>query len=189
MKKFIVVKTGREVKLGDDIVVHAHKRTEEEEFDFVSKTALTENLLNTFIKKGLIKVVELNRKEEEFKTNYKECFQSNLFEKTLKNIAEKAGWKVEKLDNILGRLYNVNPWGVIQFLLKELAIELDKKYPDHINDSKTIFAISPQDGRIHKIEKAHIKSYKAFPAFRTIEDAKVACGIVRCFLKDIFSNA
>ena len=73
-------------------------------------------------------------------------------------------------------------------VLREIAIELDKKYDNHINNSEKIYAISPQDGRIHEVDKSHIKNYKAFPAFRNIEDAKIACSLVKNHLKSIFGD-
>ena len=69
------------------------------------------------------------------------------------------------------------------------VISLDKKYDNHINKSEKIYVISPQDGRIHEINKKTVKNYKAFPAFRSIEDAKIACSLIREHLKSIFSNA
>ena len=44
------------------------------------------------------------------------------------------------------------------------------------------------DGRITKANKAHIKNYRNFAAFRTVEDAKTACSIVRDILKELFKN-
>lgn len=111
-----------------------------------------------------------------------------LWNVVLCNICQKTGWSEKKLDNILTTLSDLNPWATLQYILKEIALELDKKYENHINDSEKIFAISPQDGRIHEVDKAHIKCYRAFPAFRTVEDAKFACRIVKKPLKEIFTN-
>ena len=107
---------------------------------------------------------------------------------TLTNLLKKTGWKFDKLNGILSTINSVNPWAVTQIVLREIAIELDKKYKDHINKSEEIYAISPQDGRIHKINKKTIKNYRAFPAFRNVEDAKIACSLVRENLKSIFAN-
>lgn len=106
----------------------------------------------------------------------------------LTKIADRMGWKVEKLDGYLGTLASINFSAVFSIILKEIAIELDKKYDDHINESEKIFVISVLDGRIHEVAKAHIKNYRNFAAFRTIDDAKTACRITKRFLKDMFSN-
>ena len=73
-------------------------------------------------------------------------------------------------------------------VLREIAIELDKKYEDHIENSPEIYVISMLDGKIAKANKAHIKNYRNFAAFRTIEDAKIACRIVKPILKEMFKN-
>ena len=113
---------------------------------------------------------------------------NKIWNNAIESLAKKTNWKKEKLSNILNTLHIANPWAATQMVLREIAIELDKKYDDHINKSEKIYAISPQDGRIHEINKKTIKSYKAFPAFRSIEDAKIACSLIREHLKIIFSN-
>ena len=84
------------------------------------------------------------------------------------------------LKELLKRLIKVNP-----NTRKDLII----KYKDHINDSEKIFAITAQDGKIHEICKESIKSYRAFPAFRSVEDAKIAYSITKELLKNTFKNA
>lgn len=44
------------------------------------------------------------------------------------------------------------------------------------------------DGRITKANKAHIKNYRNFAAFRSVSDAKIACSIVRDVLKEMFKS-
>lgn len=73
-------------------------------------------------------------------------------------------------------------------LLREVAIELDKKYEDHINNCKELYIISSMDGRIHKVPRAYIKNFRNFAAFRTKEDAKTACRILRSELKEMFKS-
>ena len=181
MKKFFHAQNGKEVKLGD-VVEFTHKKvTPFGNVISILTTTLNEKTLNLLIKKGEIKVVD---EEKETCKNYGE-----LWSIVVTNIINKTEWKIEKLDTILATLEKVNPWAVTQIFLKEIAIELDKKYKDHINDSEHIFVVSPQDGRIHELDKSYIKSYKAFPAFRTIEDAKIACYLMRNNLKEIFNNA
>lgn len=114
---------------------------------------------------------------------------NKIWNDAIRSLAEKTNWKKEKLLNILATLHLVNPWAVTQMVLREIAIELDKKYNNTINKSEKIYAISPQDGRIHEVDKSYIKNYKAFPAFRNIEDAKIACSLVKNHLKSIFEDA
>lgn len=106
----------------------------------------------------------------------------------IQKIAERLGWKIEKVYNYLNSVDTILPAAAFSMVLREVAIELDKKYEDHIEKSPEIYVISIFDGRITKANKAHIKSYRNFAAFRTIEDAKIACRITRDILKEMFKS-
>ena len=176
MKKFIVVKNGKEINFGDKILITKSVNTPLG-ITIVRKVAIvTKELMDKLIKDGKVNVVE----EKDI---------NKIWNNAIENLTKKTNWKEEKLLNILNTLHLANPWAATQMVLREIAIELDKKYDDHINKSEKIYVISPQDGRIHEINKKTIKNYKAFPAFRSIEDAKIACSLIREHLKSIFSNA
>lgn len=106
----------------------------------------------------------------------------------IQKIAEKLGWKVEKVYNYLNSVDTILPAAAFSMVLREIAIELDKKYEDHIEKSPEIYVISMLDGRITKANKAHIKNYRNFAAFRSVSDAKIACSIVRDILKEMFKS-
>lgn len=106
----------------------------------------------------------------------------------INRIADRMGWKPQKVERILNTTAEMLPMAAFNIMVREIAIALDAKYPDHINKSEKIFTISPLDGRIHEICKAHIKNYRNFAAFRTIEDAKLACSILREPLKEMFKS-
>lgn len=106
----------------------------------------------------------------------------------IQKIADKLGWNIEKVYNYLNNVDAILPAAAFSMVLREIAIELDKKYEDHIEKSPEIYVISMLDGRITKANKAHIKNYRNFAAFRTIDDAKIACSIVRDVLKEMFKS-
>ena len=106
----------------------------------------------------------------------------------IEKIAKKKGWKLEKLYNFLNGIDELSEVAAFSIVLREVAIEIDKKYKDHIQDSPKIYVISLFDGRITEANKAHIKNYRNFAAFRTIEDAKIACKIVSPLLKELFKD-
>ena len=106
----------------------------------------------------------------------------------IQKIADKLGWKIEKVYNYLNSVDAILPAAAFSMVLREIAIELDKKYEDHIEKSPEIYVISMFDGRITKANKAHIKNYRNFAAFRTIEDAKIACRITKDILKEMFKS-
>lgn len=103
-------------------------------------------------------------------------------------LAEKLGWKPVKMAGFLDSLYKLSPAATFSLLLREIAIELDNKYEDHINKCETLYIISMFDGRIHKVPRAYIKNFRNFAAFRTEEDAKRACSILRDELKEMFAS-
>jgi hypothetical protein len=103
-------------------------------------------------------------------------------------VAAKKGWSLEKTTGWLNSISAINNAAAFTIVLKEIAIELDKKYEDHIENSPRIFVISTLDGRIIEINKAKVKNFRNFAAFRTLEDAKLACKILRGPLKAMFSS-
>lgn len=105
-----------------------------------------------------------------------------------KNIADRLGWHMSKVKNFIGMTFDCNIAAGFSILLKEVAIELDKKYKDHINNCEELYIISTMDGRIHKVPRAHIKNFRNFAAFRTEEDAKIACRILKAPLKEMFKS-
>lgn len=108
----------------------------------------------------------------------------------INELAKKKGWKPEKVAGYLDSIIELSPVAAFNIMLREVAVWLDKKYEDHIENSEKIYVISFLDGRIHEVCKAHIKNYRNFAAFRTIEDAKFACNLLRESLKVMFkSNA
>ena len=177
MKKFIVTSNGKEIKIGDVITVTEVIKTPFTVAKIDTTIKVTEEMLPILIKEGKVTAVEENG-----------CDIFKIWANAWKNLCNKANVTSEKMSSILDILEDANHWVVVQLLLKEIAIELDKKYNNHINNSEKIYAISPQDGRIHEIDKSHIKNYKAFPAFRNIEDAKIACHLVKNHLKSIFGD-
>ena len=176
MIKFIVAKSGKEINLGDKILIVGAVNTPVGMIKAQKIVTVTKELMSKFIKDGKVNVVE-------------EKDTDKIWSNAIESLSKKTNWKEEKLLNILTTLHLANPWAATQMVLREIAIELDKKYDDHINKSEKIYAISPQDGRIHEVNKKTVKNYKAFPAFRSIEDAKIACSLIREHLKSIFSNA
>lgn len=178
MKKF-TVESGKEIKLGDKITLMFGVDTPFGIVEVNKVVPVTETILMRLIADKKVKVADTDDNAE----------HDAIWDAALISLSKKTGWKPDKLNGILSTIESVNPWAATQIVLKEIAIELDKKYEDHINKSEEIYAVSPQDGRIHKINKKTVKNYRAFPAFRNVEDAKIACSLIRENLKSIFANA
>ena len=177
MKKFIVTSNGKEIKIGDVITVTEVIKTPFTVAKIDTTIKVTEEMLPILIKEGKVTAVEENG-----------CDIFKIWANAWKSLVDKTGLSSKRLALAFDVAEKVNPWAVVQVILKEIAIELDKQYDNHISNSEKIYAISPQDGKIHEINKKTIKSYKAFPAFRTVEDAKIACSLLKHHLKSIFED-
>ena len=180
MKK-IYLKNGKEVQLGDILTkVSKVKDSFFGKGTVIENVKVTKDILPNLIEAGIV-----TTKPAKSVVETKVPMELEYY---IQKIAEKLGWKIEKVYNYLNSVDAILPAAAFSMVLREIAIELDKKYEDHIEKSPEIYVISMLDGRITKANKAHIKNYRNFAAFRTIEDAKIACTITRDILKEMFKN-
>lgn len=195
MKKFYLA-NGEEVKIGDTI----HKSGEINHPIFgtgkaVEEILVTKKSLSELIDRGIVTVRHISdnsnnsnaKTEEEIPATTEGGVPVEL-EFYIQKIADRLGWKIEKVYNYLNNVDAILPSAAFSMVLREIAIELDKKYKDHINDSPEIYVISLLNGKITKATKAHIKNYRNFAAFRSIDDARIACRITKDILKEMFKS-
>ena len=179
----IYLKNGKKVKLGDTLT-----KVSKVKDPFFGKGTVIEHVIKV-TKDILPKLLEAGiittKLDEKPVAETKIPMELDYY---IEKIANKLDWKVEKVYNYLNNVDTILPAAAFSIVLREIAIELDKKYKDHIEKSPEIYVISLFDGRITKANKAHIKNYRNFAAFRTIEDAKIACTITRNILKEMFKN-
>ena len=187
MEKFYL-KNGKEVQIGDTLTkVTKTKHPLLGEGTMVESVVVTEAAIPQLLKAGIIfkkSIEKVDKEAEEHKIGEKQL----SLDYYIKKLAKRLGWKVEKMYNYLNTIDSVYPVAAFSMILREVAIELDKKYEDHIEKSPKIYVISLLDGRITEVNKAHIKNYRNFAAFRSVEDAKTACSIVREILKELFKS-
>ena len=178
----IYLKNGKEVKLGDTLTkVSKVKDPFFGKGTVIEHIVVTKDILPKLIKAGIV----TTKLDEKPVAETKIPMELDYY---IEKIANKLNWKVEKVYNYLNNVDTILPAAAFSMVLREIAIELDKKYKDHIENSPEIYVISLFDGRITKANKAHIRNYRNFAAFRTIEDAKIACTITRNILKEMFKN-
>lgn len=173
-EKLYLAGTGKEVAIGDKIRCHFVKG------DVTSVTAITINDLTIPILKDTGILVTTPPKTT--------MSNASLISNIIQRLSDRMGWKPQKVEGYLDAINGIMPMAAFNIVLREIAIMLDMKYPDHIENSEKIYCISPLDGRIHEVCKAHIKNYRNFAAFRSIDDARIACGILREHLKDMFKS-
>ena len=161
MKKYIFVPLGREVSIGDMLV---EKR----------KIFITNENLPELIKKGLIHEIDV---------------PEITIQSAVKHLADRIGWKVNNLEKYFDNLYKIHPVAVFSVILKEVAIMLDDKYPDHINKCKEVWVIGTANGEIVNLtETPKIKNFRNFAAFRSFEDALEAKKIMATALRDLYGE-
>ena len=178
----IYLKNGKEVQLGDILTkVSKVENPPFSESTVVQRVVVTEGILPELIKAGIVTIA----KSEKSVTKAEIPMEMEYY---IQKIAEKLGWKVDKVYNYLNSVDTILPAAAFSMVLREIAIELDKKYEDHIEKSPEIYVISMLDGRITKANKAHIKNYRNFAAFRSVDDAKIACRITKDILKEMFKS-
>lgn len=178
----IYLTNGKEVQIGDTLT-KASKVVDPffGEGTVVQHIVVTKDILPKLLEAGIVTTTKPAKSVVETEVPME-------LEYYIKNIAKKLGWRIEKVYNYLNSVDTILPAAAFSMVLREIAIELDKRYEDHIEKSPEIYVISMLDGRITKANKAHIKNYRNFAAFRTIEDAKIACRITRDILKEMFKS-
>ena len=174
MNKLKLKETGKEVKMGEKLIKVV------ELFGIpvpVAQIEVNETTLPDLIKHGII-VAEGSDSDIDI-----------TIEGAIQHLANRIGWNKENLEKYLSNLYKISPAAAFEIVLKEVAILLDEKYPAHINNSNEIWVINKVNGEIQKLKDlSKIKSFQHFAAFRSIEDAKIACRVTRDILKEMFKS-
>lgn len=173
MKKLIFVKTGKEVEVGKQIVFYIQSAYGKIPIHYV---IINEESLPYLIEEGVIKEVE----EEGTHVD------PNFY---LEHLAGRIHWNVDNLRKYLGNLYTIYPAAVFSILLKEIALVLDEKYNNYIENSKEIYSISSLNGEVTKVKDLNkIKNFKNFAVFRTLDDALAAKHILKGLSDVLFKS-
>lgn len=175
MNKLKLKETGKEVKMGEKLIKVV------ELFGIpvpVAQVEINETTLPDLIEQGIIVVVEGSDSDIDI-----------TIEVAIQHLANRIGWDRVNLEKYFNNLHKISPAAVFEIILKEVAILLDEKYPDHISNSKEIWVINKINGGIQKInDPSKIKSFQHFAAFRSLKDAIVAKRIMDPALKDLYGK-
>lgn len=175
MKKLIFVGTGKEVKIGDKL---SFGRYINDSFIPFYTVIISEQSITFLIEEGVIKEVETNEEG----THVDPYFY-------IEHLAKRIHWNKDKLQKYLANLYTIYPVAVLSIMLREIAIVMDEKYKNHIENSKEIYVISTLSGEITKVKNLdRIKNFKNFAAFRTLNDALAAKHILKDPMKQMFKR-
>ena len=174
MNKLKLKKTGKEVKIGEKLIKVVNLCGIPIP---IAQIEINKTTLPDLIKHGII-VAEGSDSDIDI-----------TIEGAIQHLANRIGWNKENLERYFSNLYKISPAAVFEIVLKEVAILLDKKYPNHIGNSKEIWVINKVNGEIQKLkDMSKIKSFQHFAAFRSLEDALVAKKIMAPTLQDLYGR-
>lgn len=174
MKKFVLTSNGKEVKMGDKLILGKMVDTPMGEAMATYEVIISNENITALVKAGIIKP------DKNVKTNIPMDIGYYIHK-----LAKRLGWTdFNYIDDII----SVYPVAALFMILKEIAIETNKKYNNRVENSPEIYAISLMDGVIRPVNKANIKNYRNFAAFRSLEDAMTARIIVKDILEYVFEH-
>ena len=174
MNKLKLKKTGKEVKMGEQLIKVVNLCGIPIP---IAQIEINKTTLPDLIKHGII-VAEGSDSDIDI-----------TIEGAIQHLANRIGWNKENLEKYLRNLYKISHAAAFEIVLKEVAILLDEKYPDRINNSNEIWVINKVNGEIQKLkDMSKIKSFQHFAAFRSLEDALVAKKIMAPALQDLYGR-
>lgn len=175
MEKYVFTDTGKSVELGDFLV----NKVTRGDVSLVSYKKITKEILEALLKGGIISEVKDESKE----------VKDITLDTCLESLAKRINWDVDNVYRYIDRLSGISMSAVVSVLLREVAIALDKQYPDHIENSKEIWVISMLNGEISRVKDLNrIKNFRNFSAFRNLEDAKYAKALMQPYFKQMFEK-
>ena len=174
MNKLKLKKTGKEVKMGEKLIKVMNLCGIPIP---IAQIEINKTTLPDLIKHGII-VAEGSDSDIDI-----------TIEGAIQHLANRIGWNKKNLEKYLSNLYKISPAAAFEIVLKEVAILLDEKYPDHINNSNEIWVINKVNGEIQKLkDMSKIKSFQHFAAFRSLDDALIAKKIMAPVLQDLYGR-
>lgn len=151
-------------------------------FDCINECVITKLLSEGFIK-------EVKEETVSYEKPVSPSVDDITFETIIMSIAKRLKWKVDNVFKYLDNLAYINEGAVLAILLREVAVILDRQYPDHIENSKKIYTIDMAKGEVVEVKDIHkIKNFRNFAAFRTIRDAVTAKKVLKDFMLAAFSK-
>lgn len=125
---------------------------------------ITEKELELLVEAGVLNIVE-----------------ESILEKAIKKLADKAGITLDVMEDFIYTLGCMNEWVATKLLLKQVAIEMDRKYEGHISKCPRVYFISSHTLSALQIDPAYYNSDRV-SLFRSKEEAEEALKCVREYL-------
>lgn len=180
MKKYYNPATKKEYALGDHVVFSTKSP---EGATATLSTPITKEILPLLLEVGLLK--EKSDKPELLKRE--DIPMDLMFYVNL--LAQNKDWTLGKTVEFLNEVSSVHPNATFDILQMVIAKYLDEQYPDHIKNSPRIFGITSSNGKVVEVYKEDIANFRNFAAFRSPEDAGIACRILRDIKRYLFKKS
>lgn len=180
MNKYYYADSDVEVKVGGPIDLHIKSSAGN---ITIQINKVDDKTLENLVKIGAIRKVS---RMSGRKLLAKEDIPMNLefyVSKLEKQLGQESGF----LTMLQKATWRIAPASVSDLLLMFIAKYLDEQYPDHIRESKELFGVDV-DGRIVRLNPKEIKTFRTFAAFRSLDDARIACRILKPLKKKIFKG-
>ena len=174
MKKYFI--KDKEVKLGETISFEDVKKSEGWTTITTHTFTFTEDYVEYLLQNGYLRV-----EEEKLPT------PQEMLEIVLNRVSKKLKMERAEGRNFINKVFTLNPSSAFSLLLKEIAVVLDKQYPDHISEVNTIYIFNAASGKIQQVRN-NLGCYKAFAAFRTREDIDLALSTLEGWVKHIYGE-
>ena len=180
MKKYYNPATKKEYALGDHVVFSTKSP---EAATVTLSTPITKEILPLLLEVGFLK--EKSDKPELLKRE--DIPMDLMFYVNL--LAQNKDWTLGKTVEFLNEVSSVHPNATFDILQMVIAKYLDEQYPDHIKNSPRIFGITSSNGKVVEVYKEDIANFRNFAAFRSPEDAGIACRILRDIKRYLFKKS
>ncbi len=174
MSKYISEITGKEIKVGDTVSVGLLSDFDNERIE-KTKVILTEEVLDSLVKLGMVKKVE----DKDY-----------LYKEAVNRIAQYNDISAAEAIVLLNAIKKINKWAALLMILKELSTILNSKYSKPLDECKYVSIINPLNGTIITVTTSNIPhvNYNTIPVFRTKNDAEKAKLVVEKQFKDCFNE-
>lgn len=180
MNKYYYADSDVEVKVGGPIDLHIKSSAGN---ITIQINKVDEKTLENLVKIGAIRKVS---RMSGRKLLAKEDISMDL-EFYVSKLEKQLGQEPGFLAMLQKATWRIAPASVSDLLLMFIAKYLDEQYPDHIRESKELFGVDV-DGRIVRLNPKEIKTFRTFAAFRSLDDARIACRILKPLKKKIFKG-
>lgn len=174
MKKYFI--KDKEVKLGDTISFEEVLSNKNWTTVSTHTFTFTEDYVDYLVENGYLRI-----EEEKLPT------PQEMLEIVLDRVSKKLKMERTEVRDFINKVFTLNPSSAFSLLLKEIAVVLDKQYPDHISKVESIYIFNAASGKIQQVRN-NLGCYKAFAAFRTKEDIDLALSTLEGWVKHIYGK-